>query len=70
MKFGDGMIGDDKQHFDTSKAEREVVLTRDWQRVEIEVAGRSLRRIETGFGWTLGSQGVPVTFWPDDVRWE
>lgn len=70
VKFGYGMIGADKKFFDTSKAEREVVLTRDWQRVEIKLGGKSLRRIKTGFWWSLGGQGMPVTFWLDDVRFE
>lgn len=70
VKFGYGMIGEDQPHFDTSKAERTVTLSREWTRVEIPVGGRDLRRIKTGFWWTLGGQGRPVTFWLDDVRWE
>ena len=70
VKFGFGMIGEDKKFFDTAKAEREVVLSQDWQRVEIRLGGKSLRRIKTGFWWTLGGQGMPVTFWLDDVRYE
>ena len=70
VKFGYGMIGADKKFFDTSKGEREVVLSQEWQRVEIRVGGKALRRIKTGFWWSLGGQGMPVTFWLDDVRWE
>ena len=64
------MIGDDKKFFDTAKGEREVVLTTEWKRVELSVKGKSLRRIKTGFWWSLGGQGAPVTFWLDDVRYE
>jgi hypothetical protein len=70
VTFGFGMIADDATHFDTAKAERKVTLAREWTRVAIPVRGKDLRRIKTGFWWTLGGQGAPVTFWLDDVRWE
>ena len=70
VKFGFGMIGDDKKFFDTAKGGREVVLTTEWKRVELNLKGKSLRRIKTGFWWSLGGQGAPVTFWLDDVRYE
>ncbi|MFN8589294.1 MAG: glycoside hydrolase family 2 TIM barrel-domain containing protein [Candidatus Eisenbacteria bacterium] len=70
VKFGFGMIGADQKYGDTAKGEREVTLSREWTRVEIPAKGRDLRRIKTGFWWSLGGQGVPVTFWIDDVKWE
>ena len=70
VKFGFGIIPEDKVHYDTAKAERMVTLTPEWQRVEIGLKGKSLRRIKSGFWWTLGGQGAPVTFYLDDVRYE
>ncbi|MBN8526810.1 MAG: hypothetical protein J0M02_15870 [Planctomycetes bacterium] len=70
VKFGFGIIGNDKPFGDTAKVEREVVMTSEWQQIDIDVAGRDLSRIKTGFMWVVGGQGKPVTFYLDDVRWE
>ena len=70
VKFGFGIIPKDKAFYDTATAEREVTLTPEWRRVEISLKGRPLRRIKSGFWWTLGGQGAPVTFFLDDVRYE
>jgi hypothetical protein len=70
VRFGFGIIPKDKAFHDTAKAEREVMLTPEWRRIEIGLRGRSLRRIKSGFWWTLAGQGVPVTFYVDDVRYE
>ena len=70
VKFGVGIISDDKPFHDTATAERMVTLTPEWKRFEIGLKGESLRRIKSGFWWTLGGQGAPVTFYLDDVRYE
>ncbi len=70
VKFGVGIIPDDKPFHDTATAERMVTLTPEWKRYEIGLKGESLRRIKSGFWWTLGGQGRPVTFYLDDVRFE
>lgn len=70
VKFGFGIIPGDKKFHDTAKAEREVILAPEWRRIEISLKGKSLRRIKSGFWWTLGGQGAPVTFYLDDVRYE
>jgi len=70
VKFGFGIIPKDKACHDTATAEREVMLTRAWKRVEINLEGRSLRRVKSGFWWTLAGQGAPVSFFLDDVRYE
>jgi hypothetical protein len=70
VKFGFGIIPGDKKFSDTAKAERELTLTPGWKRYEIGLGGKSLRRIKSGFWWTLGGQGAPVTFYLDDVRYE
>ena len=69
VKFGFGIIKD-KKFSDSAGAEREVTLTPGWKRYEIGLGGKSLRRIKSGFWWTLAGQGAPVTFYLDDVRYE
>lgn len=70
VKFGFGIIGKDRKYFDTGAAERVVTLTPEWTRFEIGLRGKDLRRIKSGFWWTLAGQGAPVTFYLDDVRFE
>lgn len=70
VKFGVGNIPKEKPFHDTATAERAITLTPEWRRVEIPLKGMSLRRIKSGFWWTLAGQGPSVTFYLDDVRYE
>jgi hypothetical protein len=36
----------------------------------IDLEGKDLTRIKTGFVWTLAGQGAPVVFYLDDIRFE
>jgi hypothetical protein len=70
IKFGFGVIGNDKKFGDSAKIEREVTMTTEWQEVVLDVSGRDLSRIKTGFMWVAGAQGKPFTFYVDHARWE
>ena len=67
IKFGAGLIGTEKPFYDTTMVEREVVLTTQWQDYELALDGRDLRRIKSGFFWSLAGQGQPVKFYLDDI---
>ena len=47
-----------------------MALTREWAQYSIDLTGKDLSRIKTGFGWTLAGQGKPLTFYLDDVKYE
>jgi Glycosyl hydrolases family 2, TIM barrel domain len=66
-----GLLGKDKPYFDTvqEKLDR-VALTREWKQYTIDLKGKDLSRIKSGFGWTLAATGAPVTFYLDDIRYE
>ena len=68
VKFGFGLIGREKPFYDTGKAEKEVRLTTDWQKVSIPLAGLNLAHIKSGFFWSLAGNGGPQAFYLDDVR--
>ncbi len=71
VTFQFGIIPREKKFFDTAKGQLEkVALTPDWKEYVIDVRGKDLTRIKTGFVWTLASGGQPVTFYLDDIRWE
>jgi hypothetical protein len=70
VKFVMGLIDRDKIYYDTATGELPVVLTAEWKKYEIDLTGRLLARIKTGFCWSLAGRGEPVTFYVDDVRYE
>lgn len=69
VNFGFGLIGADKPFPDSASGKMDnVELTAEWQRYTIELpADADLRRIKTGFFWSLAGQGEPVTFYLDDI---
>jgi hypothetical protein len=70
IKFGFGVIGNDQPFGDSGKLEKAVTMSTEWQEVAIDVSGRDLSRIKTGFMWVGAAKGKPFTFYLDDVRWE
>ena len=70
VKFGVGLIGDDKPYRDSTKTDVELALTQGWKQYELKLAGRDLSRIKSGFFWTLAAQGDKVVFYLDDVQFE
>ena len=71
VSFKLGIIGKDKKFHDSDEADlNNVILSTDWKQYEINLAGKDLSCIKTGFVWVLGANGKPVTFYLDDVRYE
>ena len=70
VSFGVGVIGPDKPFSDTTRESlKDVPLTTGWKAYTIPLAGRDLSRIKSGFLWTLGAKGEPVTFYLDDIQY-
>ena len=70
MAFGFGVIGADKPFSDSGKGEmKDVVLSTEWTSYCIPLTGKDLSRIKSGFFWSLGGQGKPVTFYLDDIQY-
>lgn len=71
VNFVMGVLGGDKKFRDSASAEmKDVQLTKEWKQYRIDLAGKDLSCIKTGFGWSLAGQGQPVTFYLDDIRFE
>jgi len=70
VKFGYGLLGDDKNFFDTASDEMEVQLTTEWKRYRFNLKGKDLRRIKTPFFWAAPGQGEGLVFDLDEVRYE
>ena len=69
VKFGFGVLRD-KKYNDSSGSESLVTLTADWKQFAIDLKGKDLSCIKTGFLWTVEAQGAQVVFYVDDVQYE
>ncbi len=66
-----GIINKDKPFYDTAQAKLDKAgLTTEWKQYTIDLKGKDLSHIKTGFGWTLAADGEPITFYLDDIRYE
>lgn len=71
VSFAAGLIDAEKHYPDTAKSKLpDVKLTTEWKRYSIDLTNHDLTRLISGFLWTLGGQGQPVTFYLDDIRIE
>ena len=74
VSFGFGLLNGPKkegQAFgDTAKGEaKDTILTKDWKQYTIDVAGKDLTRIKTGFYLVTGpTAGAATTFYLDDIQ--
>jgi hypothetical protein len=55
---------------DSDTGKISAALTTDWRQYSIDLSGKNLTRIKTGFGWSLAGQGKPITFYLDDIQYE
>ena len=71
VSFKFGVLGPDKKYSDSATGEStDLKLSKNWQVYTIDLTGKDLNRIKTGFVWTLSGQGHPVVFYLDDIRFE
>ena len=71
VSFKFGVLGADKKYSDSAMGSlNEVKLTKEWKEYAIDLAGKDLARVKTGFVWTVAGQGAPVVFFLDDIRFE
>ena len=70
VDFSFGGIGRDKPFHDTAAGKLSVELTKEWKRFSIDLSGKDLTCIKSGFGWSVAGAGKPVTFYLDDIQYE
>jgi hypothetical protein len=70
VKFGFGVLGKDKPFPDSDKGETEFTLTTDWKEYDLDLAGKNLSDIKTGFEWATSGSGSPVVFYLSQVHYE
>ena len=70
VSFSFGLL-DKAKYADSAKGElKDVELSKEWKQYSIDLAGKDLKQIKTGFVWIVGAKGEPVTFYLDDIKFE
>jgi len=71
VSFSFGILGVDKKYHDTATGEiKDVHLNSSWTQYSIDLSGKDLSRIKTGFVWIATGQGAPIDFYLDDIQYE
>lgn len=70
VKFGFGALSPEKKYHDSAKGEIEATLTKKWKQYSIDLKGKDLHRIKTGFLWLVAGQGKPIVFYLDGVQYQ
>ncbi len=70
VEFSYGGIRPDRPFPDSSDGKVGAELTTEWKQYAIDLTGKDLSCIKTGFGWSARGTGKPVTFYLDDIRYE
>jgi hypothetical protein len=71
VSFSYGLIAPDKPHPDSAKGETgKLELSKEWEQYSLDLKGKNLAQIKTGFCWVIAGNGKPVTFYLDDIRYE
>ena len=69
--FKFGVLGRGNRFYDTANGSLDAVrLTSAWKQYTIDVSGKDLSCLKTGFAWIVVGQGKPVVFYLDDIRFE
>lgn len=69
VKFGVGLLGQDRAHPDSGITAIEgVVLHREWRRYRVPLNKLDLSSIKTGFVVTVSGRSTPVTVYLDSIR--
>lgn len=70
VTFGAGIIQNDQPYPDSVRASlKEQLLQADWQDYRLPLSGADLSHLKSGFYFSLGGQGQPVTFFLDDIKY-
>lgn len=71
VSFKFGILGSDAKYHDSDHGELpDVSLTKDWKQYSIDLSGKDLSCIKTGFVWAMAAHSTPVTFYLDDIQYE
>jgi hypothetical protein len=68
VSFEFGLLKTDKKFHDTANGKLDAIkLTDEWKQYSIDLEGKDLSRIKTGFAWVYAADGHPAVFYLDDI---
>ena len=71
VEFKMGILAKSKPYHDSSSAALgKVKLTQDWKEYTIDLSGKDLKCIKTGFVFSVSGKKEPITFFIDDIKYE
>jgi hypothetical protein len=71
VSFQIGILGSDKKFSDSANAKLDSVgLTSEWKQYRIDLSGKNLSRIKTGFVINVANPGKPLSLYVDDISYE
>ncbi|HEY4259323.1 MAG TPA: glycoside hydrolase family 2 TIM barrel-domain containing protein [Schlesneria sp.] len=71
VSFQIGILGSDKKFSDSANAKLDsVVLTSEWKQYRIDLSGKNLSRIKTGFVINVANPGKPLSVYIDDISYD
>jgi hypothetical protein len=70
VNFRLGVIKDKKFNDTASASLENVKLTTHWKQYSIDLTGKDLSDIKTGFSWGVAAAGSPITFYLSQVQYE
>jgi hypothetical protein len=71
VEFKMGILAKSKPYHDSSSAAvGKVKLTAEWKEYTIDLTGKDLNCIKTGFVFSVAGKKEPITFYLDDIRYE
>lgn len=71
VEFKMGIIAKNRTFHDSGTATSgKVKLTKDWKQYEVDLAGKDLKCIKTGFVFSVTGKKEPIRFYLDDIRYE
>ena len=70
VAFKVGIIGSEKKYPDSAQVTLDATLDKEWKEFSIDLTGKDLSCIKSGFAWVVASRGTPVTFYLDDIQYD
>lgn len=68
VDFKFGLLGSNKKFHDSGSGEVKTILTTGWKQYTVNLAGKNLTDIKTGFVFVVS--GSPTTFFLDDIKYQ
>lgn len=70
VEFKFGVIQGDQKFKDSASGGIAVTLTKEWKQYDIDLAGKDLSQVLTGFCWVTAGRSEATTFYLDDIAFE